>query len=204
MPSRPRKPDQKERIRRKAAQLFAKNSYHGTGVQELGEAVGLGRGALYHHIGSKEALLEDIATRHVKAVTHYGEELLAQDLSAEEKLRRLSRVQMRTLADHLPDMIVATRDVPTVRAPLRRRIVAWRDRFEAVWVAIVDQGVAAGEFRPLDPVAVKGILGMHNFGYMWVRPQGRLAPEEIADVFCDIVLGGIRAERYAPRRAQVR
>ena len=193
MPARPRKPDQKERIRRKAAQLFAENGYHGTGVQELSEAVGLGRGALYHHIGSKAALLEDIATRHVKAVTDYGERLLDEDLSAEEKLRRLSRVQMRTLADHLPDMIVATRDVPTVKGPLRRRIIAWRDRFEAVWAAIIEEGVAKGEFVPLDPVAIKGILGMHNFGYMWVRPRGRLTPEEIADVFCDIILRGIRA-----------
>ena len=58
MSPRAAKKDQKERIRSKAAHLFARNGYHGTGVQEISEAVGLGRGALYHHIGSKEALAE--------------------------------------------------------------------------------------------------------------------------------------------------
>ena len=35
--------------------LFAKKGYNGVGVAEIGAASGFGRGALYHHIESKEA-----------------------------------------------------------------------------------------------------------------------------------------------------
>jgi AcrR family transcriptional regulator len=191
--ARTRKHDQKEDIRRTAAKLFARNGYHGTGVQELSDAVGLGRGALYHHIGSKEALFEDVSTRHVREMIEIGEALLHEQVSAEEKIRRLSRAQMRTLVDHLPEWTIFQRDATMLRGPVRRRIVATRDRFERVWAAIVEEGVASGEFRELDAVAVKGALGMYNYGYLWIRPRGRLSPEEIADVFCDILLGGIRA-----------
>jgi len=183
--------DQKERIRRKAAQLFARNGYHGTGVQALSEAVGLGRGALYHHIGSKETLLEEIVTPHIAAMIDLGEALLAQDLPATEKVRRLSRAQMRTLAEHLPEWTVFQRDATTLHGPVRARIFAARERFEAVWAAIVEEGVETGEFRRLDPVAIKGILGLHNYSYLWMRERGRLTPEEIADVFCDTILNGI-------------
>jgi AcrR family transcriptional regulator len=184
---------QKERIRRKAAQLFARNGYHGTGVQELSEAVGLGRGALYHHIGSKESLVEEIVTPPIWEMIAVGEALLAEDLAPEEKVRRLSRAQMRAIAEHLPEWTIFQRDAATLTGPVRRRISGARDRFERVWAAIVAEGVDAGVFRPLDPVAIKGILGMHNYGYLWIRERGRLTPDEIADVFCDVLLDGLRA-----------
>src|SRR5436309_3637837 len=59
------KSSRREEILQIAARLFAENGYHGTGIAELGEAVGLGKGALYHHIGSKEDLLYEISSRHV-------------------------------------------------------------------------------------------------------------------------------------------
>jgi AcrR family transcriptional regulator len=43
----------RERILTEVTRLFVDKGYHGTGVQEISDAVGLGRGALYHHIGSK-------------------------------------------------------------------------------------------------------------------------------------------------------
>src|SRR3954453_21590280 len=97
----PKTSDQKARIRRKAARLFAENGYDATGVQELSEAVGLGRGALYHHIGNKEQLLFDIITMSVIDVVQQAEALLDEPLSAEEKVRRLSRMMMATVSEHL-------------------------------------------------------------------------------------------------------
>src|SRR4051812_15717846 len=78
----PKTSDQKARIRRKAAKLFAENGYDATGIQELSEAVGLGRGALYHHIGSKELLLFDIITQSVISVVQEAEAILEQSGSA--------------------------------------------------------------------------------------------------------------------------
>jgi AcrR family transcriptional regulator len=185
-------PNQKERIRRKAAQLFARNGYQGTGVQELSDAVGLGRGALYHHIGSKEALFEEVSTRHVREMIELGEALLAERVSAEEKIRRLSRAQMRTLADHRAEWTLFQRDAMMLRGLVRERIFATRAQFESIWRQILDEGVENGEFRALDPIALKGILGLHNYAYLWLDARGRLTPEEIGDVFCDVMLHGIR------------
>ena len=78
-----RRPDQKARIRHQAARLFADNGFDATGVQELSEAVGLGRGALYHHIGSKGQLLFDIITSSVIEVVEEAEALVDEPLGAE-------------------------------------------------------------------------------------------------------------------------
>ncbi len=187
-----RKPDQKERIRRQAARLFAEKGYEGTGVEELSRAVGRGRGALYHHIGSKERLLFEIVTLHVIDVVEEARGVLALDATAEEKVRRLSRIMMATVAAHRPEWTVFFRDIDALSGALRREALAVRAAFEDVWVEVVRQGVRDGEFRELDPVVVKGLLGMHNYSYVWIRPRGRLTPEQIADIFCDVLIGGIR------------
>jgi AcrR family transcriptional regulator len=55
----------KQEIARIAARLFAAQGFHGTGINELAQEVGLGKGALYYHIKSKEDLLFEISTAHV-------------------------------------------------------------------------------------------------------------------------------------------
>jgi AcrR family transcriptional regulator len=188
-----RNSNQKDRIRREAAQLFARNGYQGTGVQALSEAVGLGRGALYHHIGSKEALFEEVCIQPVQDMIEVGEAILAEPVSAEERIRRLCRAQMRTLADNQAEWTLFQRDAMVVGGVVRDRIFATRARFEAIWRQLLEDGIENGEFRSLDPIALKGILGMHNYAYLWLDPAGRLTPEDIGDIFCDVTLHGIRA-----------
>ncbi len=47
-------------LTRAAARLFSERGYHGTSMQHLGDALGIQRGSLYAHIGSKEDLLFDV------------------------------------------------------------------------------------------------------------------------------------------------
>ena len=192
-----RRQDQKERIRRHAARLFAEKGYDATGIQELSEAVGLGRGALYHHIGSKEQLLFDIITVAVIDVVAEAEALRDEPIAAEEKVRRLSRLMMHTVVGHLPEWRVFFRELDALRSPLRDEALAWRERFEDVWASVIAQGVDEGVFRAIDPVVIKGILGMHNYAHVWLRPGGRLDAEKIADAFCDVLLAGVRIDAQA-------
>jgi len=181
----------KERILHTAAKLFARNGYHATGLSELGEAVDLGRGALYYHIGSKENLLYELSVRHVEEMVAYGEKVLSLPLGAEERFRRLSRKLMRVIADNLPELTVFFREINSLSGQRHARIVELRGRFEAVWLQVIGDGEAEGLFRHGDDLTVKAVLGMHNYSYLWIDPEGSLSPEEIADRFCDLLLHGL-------------
>lgn len=159
----------------------------------MGETVGLGRGALYHHIGSKEDLLYEISMEHVINLLRTGKEILARDLSAEEKLRLLARSLMLTIADNLPELTVFFADARDLRGRRRREVWQKREDFEALWTAILEQGEQEGKFQHVDPLLVKGILGMFNYSYLWLRPHGR-KPEEIADTFSDVVIRGLNPQ----------
>jgi AcrR family transcriptional regulator len=181
----------KERILRTAAELFARNGYHATGLSELGEAVGLGRGALYYHIGSKEKLLYELSVKHVEEMVAYGQKLLESPLGAEERFRRLSRKLMRVIADNLPELTVFFREINSFSGERRNRMMSLRASFENVWLQVISDGEAEGLFLHGDVLTVKAVLGMHNYSYLWINPVGALTPEEVADRFCDILLHGL-------------
>lgn len=181
----------KERILRVAAELFARNGYHATGLSELGEAVGLGRGALYYHIGSKENLLFELSVRHVEEMVEFGEGLLSSPLGAEERFRRLSRKLMRVIADNRPELTVFFREINSFSGERHDRMVALRGRFENLWLQVISDGEAEGIFQHGDALTVKAVLGMHNYSYLWIDPDGPLTPEEVADRFCDLLLHGL-------------
>jgi AcrR family transcriptional regulator len=181
-------------ILRIAADMFAERGYHATGVNDLIDAAGVGKSAFYHHVGSKEALLYDIAAEHVRGMVAFGEEILEdEDLSSEEKFRAVSRRLMRTIAENLPELTVFFHEISTLKRGERaRELIDLRDRFEAVWVKIVNEGVTDGTFKRVDPISIKFILGMHNYSYIWVNPKGRLTPEQMSDVICELILEGLR------------
>ena len=187
--------DPKATIREEATKLFAKNGYHATGIEDISRAVGLGRGALYHHIGSKEQLLFEISSMGLDELMTKSQAIIDQDMSASEKLRALSRVLMRNLAENQSAMTVYLREVGLMSRKYRTRLVTRRHRYEDLWTALLEEGIASGEFLDLDPTIVKGMLGMHNYAYLWLHPDGRLSPEEIADLFCSVILKGLERQR---------
>lgn len=113
----------------------------------------------------------------------FGEGLLDEDAtSASDRLRRLGRRLLRTIADNLPELTIFFREGDSLTGERRAHLHAVRDRFEEVCVGIFEQGVRAGELRASGPLVVKKFLGLHNYSYLWMQPDGDSSPEEIADL----------------------
>lgn len=169
-----------------------RNSYHGTGIAELSDAVGLGRGALYHYIGSKEALLYQISKTQVDRMNDHAEQLLEADLPAEELLRQMASGLLRNIAEHRAEWAVFFREYTALTGENRDRVVAARERYESHWRQALARGVADGTLKPLPKLLVKGILGMLNYTYLWFEPEGKIGPDQLADDFLDTLLDGMR------------
>ncbi len=188
---RRRRPEGRQELFRKAAELFATNGYHGTGMSDLERATGLGRGSIYHYVASKDDLLYEITTQYLIQLVTAGEALLNEDLQPEERLRMYSREVVRVIVNHRAEMTVCFRDMHEVPEPMRADVLDLHQRYEQVWTQILDDGVRTGTFRTADTLIVKAVLGLHHYAYLWIQPDGRLSPEEIADVFVDFTLSGI-------------
>lgn len=182
----------RQRIVRAAAALFAERGYHGTGIADLEQATGLGRGALYYHIGNKEALLFEISTHYLRLLIAAGHALLARPQDAESRLRAYSAQVMRTIADRQAELTVCFREAHAVTGDNRAILQALHRDYEHVWRDLLQAGVDDGVFERADALAVKALLGVHHYSYLWLRPDGRSTPEDIARYFCDLLLPGLK------------
>jgi AcrR family transcriptional regulator len=182
----------RDRIRGVCAELFANSGYHATGIAEISSAVGLGRGALYHYIGSKETLLYEICGRQLAEMNATAAALALEEPDPTIRLRELARSLLRNIAEHKAEWSVFFREHGALTGARRDIIFAKRAEYEEQWRHAVDQAVRDGSFRPLPPLIIKGVLGMFNYSYLWLSIDGPSTPEQIADDFIDTLIEGMR------------
>lgn len=179
-----------------AASLFKQKGFHATSMQDIADAVGMQKGSLYYHISSKEELLFRISYSAISTITEQLEEIAAASLTPSAKLRAAITNHVETLCYRLDLMSVFLKESNTLTADQQAQIFGHRRRYEELFRDILREGVESGEFRPLDVGATSdALLGMLNWMHHWYRPEGRLTPEEIAEVFIDLALHGILADK---------
>jgi AcrR family transcriptional regulator len=175
-----------------SAQVFARQGYHATGIMELCAANDLGKGALYHYIGSKEELLAAIHDRVMDEVMQGADRVASAGGDPSHQLAQHGE-ELLDVIHRYPDHVwVFLHEFPALTGTraeqfrLRRR--AYEERIEEVLRA----GVATGEFRAIDPwLTARAWFGMHNYTYLWLKPGGRLTARAVAQPFADIFMQGI-------------
>lgn len=175
-----------------AAHLFARKGYHATSMQDIAEALDILRGSLYHHIESKEALLLELMERGVRGLLEEVLPVAEQDWPPEQKLAEIIRRTTTAIAEHADFMAVFLHEMKSVPPERRGPIDALRLQYEGLIRQVLEEGMQTGVFRPVDTqIALFGLLGMVSWTYRWYNPQGRLTPQEIGDIFVDMLLGGL-------------
>lgn len=178
-----------------ASHLFAEQGYHATSMQDLTDAVGLQRGALYHYIAAKKDLLYLIHDRFIHPLLEEFHAIEQREESPEVALRAIAHALMRTIHGKRDQVTVFLAEWRVIRGD-----EAWTDvrasrrEVESVVERLFRRGVDEGVFALSNVrVATLGFLGMINWGYTWVDPDGAWSAEFLADQFCDIYLYGVVA-----------
>lgn len=176
-----------------AARLFSERGYHGTSMQHLAEALGLQRGSLYAHIGSKEELLFDVVNEGADRFIERGERALNMNALATVRLRRLLVGHIETAIEHLDAATVFLNEWRYLSADLKELVQAKRDHYETIVRTIISDGIKAGDFRTDANVrfAARLVLSAGNWTYAWYRPGGELGPTEIGERFAELIVRGL-------------
>jgi AcrR family transcriptional regulator len=183
---------QREKILKTAAKLFADRGYHAVGMSDIQEAVQMGRGALYHHIRSKEDLLYDIASEYISDLVSYGNQL-PKSLDPRERLCRFGHYVVLKIASHQAELTVCFREMHSLTDPRHAEVMVLHAEYERIWRDMLVDGADVGIFKPYDPITLKGLLGMYSYCYLWMRPDGPLGPELIAERFNELALRMVMA-----------
>ena len=179
-----------------SAQLFAQRGYHATGVMDLCAANDLGKGALYHYIGSKEELLAAIHDRVMDEVM-LGADRVAETSGSPSKQLALLGDELLDVIHRYPDHVwVFLHEFPALTGTRAEQFRRRRREYESRVEAVLRAGVESGEFRRIDPwLTARAWLGMHNYTYLWLKPGGPLTARSVAKPFSEIFMRGISSPK---------
>ncbi|HEY1351834.1 MAG TPA: TetR/AcrR family transcriptional regulator [Ktedonobacteraceae bacterium] len=176
-----------------AARLFARDGFGATSLDDIAQALGASKAALYYHIKNKEEILRQIFLTVLTVSEEPLHRIVEADLAPAEKLGRAILHQTSVAADRSPAMTVFYREQPHLTGPFAREIILRKKAYERYFERIIEQGQAAGVFRAdVDPrIVTFGLLGMCNWLSQWYRTGGQYSPEQIAGMFEHMVRAGL-------------
>lgn len=175
-----------------SARIFARGGYHATGITELCTANDLGKGALYHYIGSKEELLAAIHDRVMDEVMLGADRVTEAGGSPSQQLA-MHGDELLDVIHRYPDHVwVFLHEFPALTGERAEQFRVRRREYERRLEVVLQAGVDSGEFRELEPrLTAMAWLGMHNYTYLWLKKGGRLSARDVAKPFADIFMRGI-------------
>jgi AcrR family transcriptional regulator len=187
----PRRPYDIESITDVALRVFAQRGFDAASMDDVARAAGISKAAIYHHVTSKEALLERGLQRALGVLFEVLDEPASLSGRAVDRLRHIVRRVAELAVAVLPELTVLVRvrgNSATERAAIERRRA-----FDAAVAAVVREAQAAGDVAPAFDAALvtRLIFGMCNSIVEWYRPGGAISQAELADAVSALVFAGL-------------
>lgn len=183
-----------------ALSLFVEKGYAHTSVAEIARKAGLSKGAVYLYFPSKQAILEGLVKR---AVTPIGTRALAAaDLATgdmKKTLRAILTIITTSLGDPkvfaVPKLVMREAAVAPEIAEIYRRAVF--DSVFPVAIQVMEQAIARGQMRPVDPeLTLRSLVGPVLTHLLLaeifdIRPKDGLALDRLIENHLDILTNGL-------------
>jgi AcrR family transcriptional regulator len=187
----------RESLLRIAVEVFNERGYDGTSMDELSKRLGITKSAIYHHVSSKDQLLQLAVDRALDGLSAAAEQAVNTEGHAIDRLEHLVRASVAVLVDRLPFVTLLLR--VHGNTAVERQALARRREFDHLASKLVAEAAAESDLRPdVDPAIVSRLLfGMVNSLIEWYRPGGVASDADIAETLCTIAFDGLR--RPPPR-----
>ena len=183
----------KQMIMEAAARLFRDRGYTATSMRDLAKAVHLQASSLYNHIKSKQEILKEICFHNARHFLVGIEQIVKEETGPAEQLEALIMLHLRVATSDATSITSFNDEWRHLEQPELEQFIKLRKRYEAHFRGIIEQGIAAGIFRRVDPsIVMYTILSSLRWVYDWYRPDRSDSVDEIGQEIVALVLNGLR------------
>ncbi|MHC5907469.1 TetR/AcrR family transcriptional regulator [Streptomyces sp. S6] len=189
-------PDAARRLLVAAVEAFAERGYHATTTRDIASRAGMSPAALYIHYKTKEELLHRISRIGHDRALDILRTAAHREGTAPERLADAVSDFVRWHAIRRTTARVVQYELDALGPDARAEIVALRREVNAVMSGILEDGVASGEFDVID---IRGttlaILSLCIDVARWFNVAGTRTPEEVGELYADLVLRMVGAAK---------
>jgi TetR/AcrR family transcriptional regulator, fatty acid metabolism regulator protein len=189
--------EKRRQILAAAVRVFARDGYHTSRVGDIAEEAGVAHGLLYHYFASKDDVLATIFRENWGELLGRFRAIEEADEPADEKLRGIVKIFLRTWRNDPALVTVMVREV--ARSPhLGGQVDEVQEGFSTL-ERVIAQGQAEGVFRAdVDPRFASWVVygGLEEILTGWVLGRLPDGDEEVARAertIVEVVTNGLRA-----------
>lgn len=187
----PPKSARRAEILRRAADAFREHGFHGAAMRDIAKALGMTPGNLYYYFEGKEDLLYACQKTALATLRSAARRIAKSKVTAAEKIAAIATAHIVCLLEETGGS-AAHLEFRALPGKRRAEIARERDAYERVVRGVIEEGVATGVLRPVDPkLATLAMLGTLNSTVVWWRPDGPRRPKDIAETFAALIVGGL-------------
>ena len=150
----------KNQILDAAMAVFARSGFHEARMDDIVQESGLSKGTLYWYFKSKEEIITAISQRLFATDIEQVESLLKAEGTVSERLQQLMRDRVQGLQE-MSGMVAILFEFYAAalhQDSVRQFIQVYFQNFYELLVALIQQGIERGEFRPVDAIAAATAL----------------------------------------------
>ena len=179
----------KGRLLQAAATLFKEKGYERTTVRDLGKAVGIQSGSLFHHYPNKEAILRAVMKETIVRNTELMKAALAQSTEPADKVLALIRCELESvLGETGAAMTVLVYEWRSLKEESQQEILKLRDIYETLWISTLSAAKESGAVV-IDPFVLRRLLtGALSWTVNWYRQEGDLTVEQLAQMALSLAI----------------
>jgi len=131
-----------------SARLFREKGFDNTTVRDIAAAAGVQAGSWFYHFKSKQDILQAVIEEGMQQALARIEEVASLGLPPREAFRRLVHTHLETLLSPGQDFVyVMLYEWRALSTEGQLRIVAAKDRYEALWDAVLHELQASASGR---------------------------------------------------------
>jgi AcrR family transcriptional regulator len=187
------RPSRRQDILDAFASGVAARGYDAVSIRDVAESVGISKGTVIHHFGSKDRMLAEVHANYMER--RLAEARLVIDAldSPYEQLSGIVSLNLRAMhLDHEATVAFAREIVRFASEPIMEDVRKMRREYAALMRDVLSKGMDEGVFKRDDATVISlQIFGALNWSWTWFRQEGEWTTEELAAIFMRTTLGGI-------------
>lgn len=189
-----RGPETRRTIEAAAVGLFAKLGYHAASMRAIAAEAGVQPAAIYHWYENKEALLFGLQVDFMEQLEERVVAAVEARATPPLKLAAAVREHVHFHGLHPLTAFVTDSEIRALGEERRRRLIAMRDAYQALFGGLIRDGVRDGSLRTSDPqVATFAILLQCTGIALWFDRSGPLSLDQVCEVHVELVLASLQA-----------
>ncbi|MEX3745529.1 MULTISPECIES: TetR family transcriptional regulator [Lysinibacillus] len=170
-------------ILRTAANLFNRNGYFQTTIEDLANELRLTKGAIYYYVESKEDLLFQCHTLVATECIERIKEIAKSNKTPVEKLEAAMESLIMLMVEDDAVFSVVNR-ANMLSGDMRAEALRQRDEYESIFQSIIEEGITEGYFHSENKKLAKLlILGAINSIPYWFKKQDEESDQEVVKFF---------------------